>query len=184
MMPHCKRDSQYELFESDPRAEAGASTKIALPFQRSAEIDLRRARLILGVSGQTMVRLIRAGSIRGHLYLGAYRIEYQSLLSYCDELCLKYMIARPRPAKSPLGRIRDRDMLPFPLDETVYMKDVTARLDCSIQAAIHLIEKGALVAYKVGVDGAGAPWRVHDKSLDRHIATLHASVPSKPNLAP
>lgn len=185
MMPHCKRESQFELFEEIAAGDAAAAPKIALPFQRSAEVDMRRARKILGISGQTVQRMIRAGLLRGYPGIGGTRIEYQSIVAHCNDLRLQYHISAASSPRAAVGRQRDRDILPFPLDETIYTADAMVRLDCSKQAVLHLIEEGALVAYRVGASlGAGAPWRIHEKSLDRYLASLHAHLPARSKIAP
>jgi hypothetical protein len=36
-----------------------------------------------------------------------------------------------------------------------------------------MIDEGIFVAYRIGVTGAGAPWRIYSKSFDRYVASLH-----------
>jgi hypothetical protein len=185
MMPHCKRDSQFELFESAPKVEA--APKLALPFQRSQEIDVSRMCSILGVSQQTAIRMIRGGLVPGAYKVASWRIPYDSVVAYCERLRLEYRISErsaPRPAA---GRMRDRDLLPFRLDETIYMQQTMDVLDCSINAVIHLIEEGALTAYKVTLEGSGCRWRIYRPSLERYVAGLHAAAAapsSRPRTSP
>jgi excisionase family DNA binding protein len=175
MMPHCKQETQFELFESAPKLEA--APRLALPFQRSQEIDVSRMCSILGVSQQTAVRMLRGGLVRAYK-VGSWRIEYDSVVEYCERLRLEYRISErsaPRPAA---GRMRDRDLLPFRLADTVYMQETMDLLSCSINAVIHLIEEGALTAYKVTLEGSGCRWRIYRPSLERYIAGLHAAAAS------
>jgi excisionase family DNA binding protein len=177
-MPHCKRDSQFELFEEIHAAER--APKLALPFQRSQEIDVPRFCGILGVSKQTAVRLFKSGLVRAYK-VGTWRIEYDSVVTYCNRLRIEYRISERTAPRPTNGRLRDRDLLPFRLTDTVYMQEIAERLGCSISNVVHLIEEGALVAYKVTLEGAGCRWRIYRPSLDRYLASLHAAV-VKPSL--
>jgi hypothetical protein len=177
MMPHCRQDSQFELFETTPKAEA--TPRLELPFQRSQQIDAKRLAVMLGVTYVTASRMIRDKLFRTFRGAnGAHRIEYDCVVEYCDRLCLHYRIPRKVRRQPGLGRLRDRDVLPFPIDETISVSDVRERLDCSAGVVERLIDEGVLVAYQLRIDQAGVPFRIHAPSLERYIASLHVQAAS------
>jgi hypothetical protein len=166
---------QFELFEGfEP--EGTPLPKLELPFQRSQEIDVARARAILGVNDKTMRKLLEKGLIRGYRHPGSrasWHVEYESVVEYCDQLRVLHCISDTRAGISKGSRRRrDRDLLPFPLDETVTIRDVCERLDIAYNSAIHLMQEGAIVGYQVIFEQLGCPWRIHADSLDRYIANL------------
>jgi hypothetical protein len=180
MMPHCKRDTQFELFETLNPAERTAP--LALPIQRSAEIDTQRVAKILDISHSAAKRMARQKLLRAYKLsdASAWRIEYASVVEYCDQICLHYCIPRQRASVLPKGRRhRDADILPFPLDETIGVQEVRAALDCNDLIVSNLIEEGKLVAYKIFPKMRACPWRIHAPSLGRHIASLHEMATSK-----
>ena len=175
MMPHCQSDEQFELFES-PAPKAEHAPKLALPFQRSAEVDKARVAKIFGVSQPTVFRMIEAKLFRTYPHPSGKgrRIEYDSVVAYCNRLRLEYRISE-QMVRPPRGRrLRDEDLLPFPLKDTVDLKYVCRVLDCDGSAAQHLIEEGALTGYQVQIGRAGCPWRIYLPSLERYVASLHA----------
>jgi hypothetical protein len=174
MMPHCKRESQFELFETLSPAATAAAPKLALPFQSSEEIDLQRFRKILGISGSTARRMLHARTVRSYPGPSGLRLEYDSVIAYCSRLRLHYRIPERRLPRAG-GRLGDRDLLPFPLDETIYVSEITEILRCSTGSIISLIDEGKLTAYQIAIDTPGCPWRVWRTSLQRYVESLHAA---------
>jgi excisionase family DNA binding protein len=169
--------TQIELFESfDP--QVSRAPKLGLPFQKTQEIDVERVRKILGVSKQTIRRMLDNKLIRAYRAedkWGSWRIEYSSVVEYCNKLRVLHAISDKRVG---LGgsrrRYRDHELLPFPLDQTVYVAEVQERLECSATAITHLIDSGKLVGYQVLFETPGCPWRIHAPSVDKYLASLHA----------
>lgn len=181
MMPHCARDTQFELFEAEAHA-AMAGPKLALPIQRSSEIDITRLRVILGVAKNTALRMVKAKLFRASMRQGGWRIDYSSVVEYCDRLRLEYRISTRTVGAAKGMRRRDRDLLPFPMDETKSAAEVREVLDCGTSAVIKLIEEGKLVGYQVLVDTPGCPWRIHVRSLELYVARLRAAAEAAPRL--
>jgi hypothetical protein len=167
MMPHCKRDSQFELFESRP--EGKLAPKLDLPFQRSSEVDVRRVASILAVSQNTVLSML----------------EYDSVIEHCNQLRVHYRISEDRLLRKPAhGRLRDEDLLPFPIAQTVFAKEVQRRLDIARQNVIYLIEQGDLVGYQVLIDLKASPYRIYRPSLERYMASLRIQAQSKTSARP
>jgi hypothetical protein len=184
MLPHCKSDIQFELFEA-PAPAAQPTPRLALPFQRSQEIDLGRAASILGSNPFTVRRMVLAKLFRAYQLPGSkqYRIEYNSVVDYCNQLRLHYRISEDRLLRKPLrGRLRDEDLLPFPMAATIGVAEVRAALDCTHTTVLHLLEEGALVGYQLFIDLRGCPWRIYAPSLERYLQDLRiASAPVAPS---
>lgn len=173
---------QLELFEGFAPS-CDRAPRLALPFQRSKEIDIARVRQILGVNQKTAMRMLERGLIRGYRHAGIranWHVEYDSVVEYCEQLRILHCISDARAGVKPHQRRRDRDLLPFPLDETVTLPDVCRRLDMVRYSVVHLIEIGALVGYQVIFEQHGCPWRIHAPSLERYLASLHAMASKKP----
>jgi excisionase family DNA binding protein len=181
MMPHCKQDTQFELFESG-RCAAELSPRLELPAQSCQEIDVRRAARILGVSKGTvgtmlkneLLRCYRVGSDK------TWRILYDSVIGYCNLLRVHYRISEDRLLRKPQrGRLRDEDLLPFPLALTISAREAQDRLRIRRENVIYLIEQGDLVGYQILVDQKASPWRIFAPSLERYIASLHVQAQAK-----
>lgn len=178
--------SQLTLFEL-PSGKPEQTAPISLPFQRSQEIDVERARKILHVSVKTMRRILDKKVIRAYRLVGAgskcnpWRIEYASLVEYCDQLRVDHGISpRSVGAMTLRGRRRDVDLLPFPIEETISVSDVAERLVCSEMTVLLLIESGTLVAYRLLNLPGGWPWRIHSLSLDRYLRNLNEQAAKRP----
>ena len=168
MKPHCERDHQFELFDT-PAPLAELAPKLVLPFQRSEEVDINRVARILGVNRTTVCRMLEAGVIHNfRIGRGRPRIEYNSVVEYCDRLRVEYRISSRAVLPLKGRRHRDRDLLPFPLDETIGVSDVRAMLDCPRETVQFLIEEGTLIGYKLS--DSGSPWRIWKRSVERSIA--------------
>src|ERR1039458_922500 len=121
MMPHCKREEQYELYQQPATAEY--TQKLALPIQRSAEVDIARVAGIFGVTVASARGMAEDGLFPGSYkvsVLTPWRINYDSVVAYCDRLRLEYRISARMAPLAPGRRHRDEDLLPFPLTETIY----------------------------------------------------------------
>lgn len=180
MLPHT-REGQFELFSLDeqPRAAAPHSPRYELPFQRSEEVDIARIARILGVNRCTVFRLLDADLIRSYkLPAGKRRIEYNSVVEYCDRLRVEYRISARavRPLRG--RRHRDEDLLPFPLVDTIGIAEVREALDCTHTSALYMLEEGKLVGYQVFIRRRGCPWRISRTSLERYIESLRQRVAS------
>jgi hypothetical protein len=178
MLPHCKRDSQFELFDSAP-AHAEPTPRLALPFQRSATIDKTRLGSILKISDNTARRMILRGEFRAYEGPKGWCVEYDSVIAYCNRLRVHYRISDTMIERPKHGRLRDRDILPFPWDETVDMAYTIGVLDCSAMHVLRLIDEGKLIAYQIQIDRNGCPWRIHRPSLEKYLATLSAQADAK-----
>jgi len=175
---------QIGLFE-DFMPDAARTPKLALPFQRSNEIDIKRACRILGVTEKTLGRMLVKQLIRGYRHPGApWHIEYDSVVEYCDQLRVLHCISDDRVGIAAGRRRRDHDLLPFPLAETISMSDAQERLDISHNAIVHLIEMGSLTGYQVLFETKGCPWRIHAPSLERYIESLHIMAGKRPSSRP
>ena len=176
--------SQIELFEGF-ESTATQTPKLALPFQRSNEIDVRRAQRILGVAKNTLSKMLERHLIRGYRHPGAsapWHIEYDSIVEYCDQLRVLHCISDQRAGLTGgRRRYRDHELLPFPLAQTIPISEVRSRLDCSRDSALHLIEMGAIVGYQILFEQFGCPWRIYGPSLDRYIESLHVMAGKRPS---
>jgi hypothetical protein len=179
MMPHCKRDAQFEIFPDLCPVDTEATPKLALPIQRSAEIDIARVANIFGITVASARNMAE-----DHLFPGSYkvssltpwRINYDAVVAYCNNLRLQYRISSRLPPLGKGRRHRDEDLLPFPLAETISGREVSEALECSRDTVSHLLDSGGLIGYRVRAqDVRGNPWRIWRLSLERYIASLHAS---------
>ncbi len=160
---------QFELFEGFV-ATAQRAPKLELPSAAREEVDTNRVAKILGCSGITVRRLIEAGHIRGYIVGHNMRIIYDSVVEYCDELRRPIEWGLPkRPARKPGMRLRDDAILPFPLADTISVKDAMDVLRCSDMIVHGLTEAGELLAYRLGIHTKSSPWRIYRPSLERYV---------------
>jgi excisionase family DNA binding protein len=165
---------QLELFPDFVPA-ATRAPKLALPWTEREEIDVQRAARILGISKATVLRIAHSGQLRYYTLTGddsSSRILYESVVDYCDRLRLHYLIPA-RHKRIPGRRLRDDQVLPFPLAETVGIDYVKQALHCQDKTVCALIDSGDLVAYKINQDSSRGHWRIHLPSVERYIARLH-----------
>ena len=168
---------QLDLFNL-PVPSAEPVRKLELPFQMSQTIDAVRTRSILDVSHRTMTLLLDTGEIRGYHAPGKpkhWRIEYDSVVEYCDKLRVHYHISDTRaPRKTGRhNRRRDSELLPFPKDETTSVSEVAKVLSVCSTSVVSLIQDGTLTAYQIVIDQRGCPWRIWEPSFERYLITLH-----------
>jgi len=165
---------QLELFpEFVPQGER--APKLALPWSEREEIDSQRAAKILGVSLPTMRRMLNAGCMRYYSLSGkesSVRILYESLVQYCDQLRVHFLIPA-RHTRQPGRRLRDDQVLPFPLSETITVDEVRLLLHCSDRSVVHLIDSGEIQAYRLLMGDCTTKWRINLPSVERYIAKLH-----------
>jgi hypothetical protein len=65
-------------------------------------------------------------------------------------------------------RLRDEDVLPFPLRDTLCLRDLVEPLGYACKAtAFRLVEEGQFWAYRLH---AGAAWRIHAPSFRAYLA--------------
>jgi hypothetical protein len=141
------------------------------PFAGHEYVDVNRCCKILGVSRQTIIRLAHSHMLLMIAYrtLSWKKINYQSIVTFCDYLREEYKIASRRPALSAPGlRHRDEDLLPFPLNDTIGADHAYKALGVfRHQLLIELIQEGRFEAYRIV---PGAPWRISASSLEIYIA--------------
>jgi hypothetical protein len=183
MMPHCKRDSQFELFAGGLSHSAEPSARLELPFQRSAEVDVRRVCHILGTNKNTVIRMCREQLLAGSYQIHGskcWRIPYSAVVDYCNRLRVEYRIGSRAVVPAPGKRVRDDALLPFPLADTIAIEDVRQVLDCGRKAVLYMIDEGVLVAYQLKLGAPESPWRIYRTSLERYLESLRARVGTKP----
>lgn len=147
-------------------------------------VDLNRACRILGV-GEFVIRQLAATPREAGGFLlevaernprGRYRILYASIVRLCEDLRRTYSI-RPRSSATvdPHCCRHDDDLLPFPLSDTIDLKETRQILGYATnRPVIQLIEEGWFEAYKL-VDNHGSPWRISRKSLAAFFVVFLAS---------
>jgi excisionase family DNA binding protein len=154
--------------------------KLALPFQQCEAIDVRRVAKVLAVSHRTVHYILKRGDLCGYRIGTSWRLEYSSLVDYCNRLRLHYGITEAGLLKKPtLGRLRDQDLLPFPLAETIYAAEVQKRLDIARATVSNLILQGDLIAYQPLIGSRSCPYRIYRPSFERYLGRLHIQAQSR-----
>lgn len=157
--------------------------QLLLPFAEREYIDVRRAAKILGIGYATVLDLYSAGRIEMIDYARRKRkrVRYASIVELCDNLRVEYGIADRRPAlNSAIFRHRDEDLLPFPLSDTISMKDVMPILGYeSYVPVLRMIEQGFFEAYKIF---GNSPWRISKSSLAVYIDGVHSRARLRPEI--
>lgn len=176
--------SQFELFEGfEP--EGARTPKLTLPVQTVGEIDMRRLCRILGITIRTAQRMMEKGILRGYRvpHVGnAWRIDYGSVVEFCDRLRVRYCISDSRARLEGIRRrYRDSELLPFPIAETIGAHEVKEALDCAIHTIAHLVESGYIIGYQLFPEKRGSLWRIHKPSLERYLASLRPQPSAKAN---
>jgi len=142
-----------------------------LPFQQSQMIDLARAGKILGIGKACTHNYLRQQMLRGYRASDnlPWLIYYDSVVELCDAMRAKFLIRDRRPRLTGgLRRWRDRDLLPFPLDDTILVRKAAEAFDLNKTVIFCLIndraagERGAFDAYRFRDE---APWRISRSSL-------------------
>jgi hypothetical protein len=149
----------------DPAEECSLS-----PFAEKEYISVDRTAKILGVRYGTVFDMYRAGLIEMVDYRkGARkRVKYSSIVAHCDLLRRRYQIADRRPPLSnPMLRHRDDDLLPFPMSDTIHMKEVMAILGYESHEPVRgMIHEGLFEGYQICEGGL---WRISRRSLRAFI---------------
>lgn len=129
------------------------------PFAAKEYVDRRRACGILGVGLRTLERLAASGRV-GYIDLrkkSHKRLQYQSIVDFCDRLRQESKIADRRPQLAPHLRHRDEDLLPFPLADTIHAEEACELLGFRhLQPVVRLIEEGKFEAYQLAAQAPGA----------------------------
>ena len=108
-----------------------APPRIPVPFPEKQYIDMVRTSTILGVSLRRVYHLRDAGLIEAVQYRkwARARISYDSVAALCNRLREQYAIKdrrRRRPSNS--FRLRDEELLPIPLGDTIGLKETLSAL--------------------------------------------------------
>lgn len=144
--------------------------QLLLPFAEREYIDVMRAANILGIGRSTVYDLHRRGYIEMLDYAlhKRKRVRYRSIIEFCDRLRKQYCIQDRRPPLShPMFRHHDRDILPFPLDDTMTLEQVAEVLGyVTVIAVRRMVEEGRFEAYQLF---PGSPWRVSKTSFSAYL---------------
>ncbi|MHB1794798.1 MAG: hypothetical protein ACYCPO_07500 [Acidobacteriaceae bacterium] len=152
--------------------------QLRLPFPDVKTIDVARCCAILHIVSATVYRLLRtplhAGSDEMSLHgyntmrFAPIRIEYASVVRFCDVLRERHGIPDRRPAPT-FGRWRDEELLPFPWADTITTDDAAGVLGIDRSKVLLRIEAGQFEAYQiVGM----SDWRISKTSLAKVIASF------------
>lgn len=160
-----------------------ARAQILLPFAEKEYVDLRRAQSILGIDHKTVYRLRQAKFPDGGPLLEVVdyghgcrqRVLYAGIVRYCDWLRGRYAIAdrRPRLENPDIFRHRDEDLLPFPLLDTIGIREALLATPYESTTALkQRCEEGAFESYRLIEEGS-SPWRISRSSFARWISLCH-----------
>jgi hypothetical protein len=149
-----------------------------LPVQQPQLVNVPRVAKILSVTTQTVRVLI------DRKLLPAFRVEekqnwsvpYDSVVDFCNQLRMDYMIRDRRPKLAPgMRRWRDEDLLPFPWSDTITVSEAATGFNTRPETILHLINDRA--KGEVGVFDAYhfmevSPWRISRSSLLKYAQKL------------
>jgi len=142
--------------------------QLLLPFPEREYVDMKRAMKILGISHSAVRNLFLEEKIAIVDYRkgSRKRVKYSSIVEFCDRLRTEHAIRDRRPAlDSPHFRHRDEDLLPFPLSDTIGIKEVQDVLGYSTPTPIYkMVEEGRFEAYKLGMG-----WRFSRSSFAAYL---------------
>lgn len=170
------------MIESPPtRPRTPRPDQLLLPFAEKDYVSVFRAASILGVSHGTVLDMYDAGLIEmiNYAFGKRKRVRYRSLVDYCDGLRQKFSIAGRRPPLSaPYLRHRDADVLPFPMSDTISVKECCDILGYSSFTPVYqMIEEGRFEAYQV-TPGLTCPWRISRSSLHAFLTKARLAAPA------
>jgi hypothetical protein len=137
-----------------------------------------RARQILGVSQEIIVRLASTPRSRGGtlLELRKYpgercpRVFYASLVRFCNELRTQFDIGDWRPPL-PARDVTYADicLLPFFLGDTITLRDAAKMLNCEdFSTVVGILKRNRIDCYRFTPND---PWRVSRSSLQVSLRT-------------
>lgn len=162
-----------------------APIRVVAPLAESEYISVERAARILHIGIASVYRLRSRCDEYGRPFIemldyghGMHkRIAYDSVVRFCDRLRECYAIRDRRPPLGPnLSRWRDSDLLPFPIDDTIGLREAT---DClgylSLSPVLKLVEEGRFEAYRLLPD-PGCPWRISRSDFARWLETRRGTV--------
>ena len=156
------------------RMRVPPDNQMLLPFAEKEYVSVKRAASILGVAYRTVLDMYSRGLIEIIGYAAQKRkcVRYQSLVNLCDHLRAKYCIKDRRPKlDADFFRHRDADLLPFPLSDTINIKEACDALGyASLTPVYEMIEEGRFEAYQFMPI---SPWRISRSSLQAYIAAAH-----------
>lgn len=148
--------------------------QLLLPFAEREYIDVKRAARILGVGLTTITDLYAVARIEMIDYAKhkRKRVRYSSIVDLCDQLRKQYGIDDRRPVlSSTIFRHRDEDLLPFPLNDTISLKEVIVILGYDSPTPVYkMIDEGFFEAYKIS---AISPWRISRSSLAEYLKGVY-----------
>jgi len=147
--------------------------QLLLPFAEREYIDVKRAARILGIS----ISAVLAFHAYGYIEMIDYakrkrkRVRYQSIVDLCDRLRKEHGINDRRPPlPNPIFRHRDADLLPFPLEDTIGVRQVMRVLGYSSEKPVYfMIEEGCFDAYRLSNKMA---WRISRSSLAAYVSRV------------
>lgn len=152
--------------------------QLRLPFPDIKTIDVARCCSILHVVPATIYRLLRTPldddpevmSLHGYNTMrhAPIRIEYASVVRFCDALRERHAIRDRRP-EPKWGRWRDEDLLPFPWSDTIATEDAAEALSIDRSKVLLRIEAGQFEAYQIV---RMSDWRISRSSLAKVIASF------------
>lgn len=150
------------------------SSQILLPFAEKEWISVERTMAILSVPISTLYRIRAAHDAQGRPFIDVAdwgvgrrkRVLYASVVRYCDYLRQRYGIPDRRPPlANAIFRHRDEDLLPFPIRDTIGVRQAMALLGYETRRPISLLaEEGKFEAYRL-LEIEGSPWRISRSSI-------------------
>lgn len=150
--------------------------QLRLPFPDIKTIDVARCCSILHIVPATVYRLLRTPlgvdpeemSLHGYntMRYAPIRIEYASVVRFCEVLRERHGIPDRRPAPK-FGRWRDEDLLPFPWLDTISSYDAAEVIGVDRTKVLLRIESGQFEAYQIV---KMSDWRISKTSLAKAIA--------------
>ncbi len=167
MRPASPQQTLFEMHPvgtEPPIADRKITPGCLLPIAPNLVVDIKRAAEILDVSEPTILKLRQLGCIDGYQLTGTRRwnIAYQSIVDFCDRLRIEHALHDRRAKLLPGRRWTDKEILPFPKEDTVSVEDAMRGLDQAKDATLKLIEEGAFEAYRLHPNSS---WRISKTSL-------------------
>ena len=151
--------------------------QLILPFAEREYVNVPRTARILGVGMGVVYRMARMKDAGGRALLtlvdyrpqARKRVLYSSIVDFCNGLRGRFGIEDRRPAlDNPMFRHRDEDLLPFPLEDTIYSAEARAALGYEdLRPLVFLIEEGHFDAYQLFRESA---WRISRSSFTAFLA--------------
>jgi hypothetical protein len=145
-----------------------------LPFAEREYISVQRTARILGIGYSTVFDLHRARRIEmiDYRHHAPKRVKYSSVVAFCDFLRAQYSIPDRRPPLSySFLRHKDEELLPFPMSDTMYVKEAREYLGFdSFQSVRNLLEQAYFEGYKIS---PSSTWRISRTSFTAFVEKSH-----------